>query len=191
MPSYKRGPLAGIEYSSERQKRNAREYLRLTGRVLQPTENVVLARGLYGRAQRERNLDLPFAAALALGIGDAMLRDNRDYFWARWQQQNVGRIRPLTRRDFDRTWRAALRERLQPGPAMDRLLEGAGMRTGIEANGQRKWRARIHYMLYVLQEWVKNRLETLGSTTISDRIAREASMSDFDEESGEVDEEKW
>lgn len=173
MASYKRGPLAGIEYRSERQKRNAREYLRLTGVVLQPDEADRLARGMYGRAQSERNRDLQFIAASELGIEADVLRHNRDYFWARWQQQNEGRIVPLTRQDFERTWRQVLRDRLAPGTALDHLLEGAGMRTGLDENGQRKWRARLHYMQFVIQKWEDNELETLGSARVSARIAAE------------------
>lgn len=163
MARYRRGPLAGIEYASERQKRNAREYYLQTGIVL-PAEETSRARGLFGQAQRERVRDRQYVAPVAV------VERNHEYLLARWRQQNVGRLIPRSDEEFERLWLAALKDNFRPGPALSALLEGAGMRTGLDAN-----RARIHYMQYIRQQF--DRLGDVGRRTTLERITRLADAS--------------
>ena len=178
MPAYRRGPLAGIEYTSRRQQLNAREYLRATGVVLSAEEAPVRARGFFGQFIRERAAERPFVLATEMGIEPSVFAENYAYFWARTQQANTGRIRPLTKAEFDRDWRALMRNDIQPGPELDRLLHDAGMRTG-EAEPP-SGPIRYHYQQYIKQMWTS--LENVGQTTLYERIMRRFGMVEEDED---------
>lgn len=167
MARYVRGPLAGIEYTSERQKRNAREFYLATGQVLRPEETPTRARGLFGAAMRER------AATSRFVLQTPEVEANREYFLARWMQQNAGRRVARTEEDFDRIWNRVVRRlgpdgRPRPGPDFDRLLEGAGMRTGLNPSGSQNYSVRLHYQQYIRQQW--DSLEEVGSASMLGRL---------------------
>ena len=171
MASYKRGPLAGIEYSSERQKRNAREYYLSTGIAIDPENVRTRARGLYGEAQRGRDVERSIRVREELGMSRAEYDYNHAYFRARWEQQNVGRIVKRSTAEFERIWKAAERKSFQPSKQFHDLLLGAGMRTGYK-DGVLNWPRREHYMEYVSMKW--DDLESLGYQNVSAEIALEA-----------------
>jgi hypothetical protein len=153
--SYKRGPLAGIEYASERQKRNAREYYKQTGIVALPVAVQDVARGLYGQAQRARDVQ----------------RDvNRSYFVVRIAEQQVGNgmfggdinaaINAIDKSPwFNKLWNEARARRFQPSPQLDDILRAAGMRTGLDPQDAG---VRQHYMQYVGMKW--DALDEMGYT---------------------------
>lgn len=154
---YKSGPLAGIEYSSERTKRNAREYYKKHSIALTNDQARVLARGGLSAAQKTRDR-------------------NRELMAQRWAQQRVARDGGnifieqnrmlVSTSEFSRVWRAAAAGGFEPGsPAFQRLLYGAGMRTGFDKGET----AIIHYGQYVKMEW--DNLEKLGARSAEDVLA--------------------
>lgn len=192
MASYKTGPLAGIEYRTERQKRNAREWLLRTGEILQPADVPASAGGLYSQATTRRRREreqLEQRGAATLGITLDEMASNKEYFRIRWARQLASESRRSRRgrvlevedtyqrlknpnSPFEKTWREAVRQGFdpKPGSAFDRLTQGAGMMTGYGGEKQGHY-ARSHYLQYL--EWLMARdaMEDIGSAEPTANVA--------------------
>jgi len=156
--SVKRGPLAGIEFGSERQYRNAKRYLERHGQIPDP---LALAKAYQSQHDKEVRL------ARRTGMDAATFEQMRHYFAARAAQTEAayldsqGMRHPTTREMTDinlapksmfmRLWDAAASTNFT-GIAMDRLMVYAGMRdTGGKHKGPKQWEEYKQLMTWYAQ----------------------------------------
>lgn len=156
--SVKRGPLAGIEFSSERQYRNAKRYLESQGTIPEPLS---IARGYESQREQEKRLQQ------RSGMTPDEYSRMRRYFAVRSAQREASdldrqrrqhlstieleRLNLAPKSEFLRYWDAAVRSGFT-GPAMERLMLYAGMR---DTGGNHK--STLHWQEYRKTiEWFAN-----------------------------------
>lgn len=139
--SVKRGPLAGIEFASERQYRNAKRYLERHGQIPEPLALAKAYQSQYEteqRLQRRTNMDARtyeqmrqyFAARAAQTEAAFLDAQGRQHLGTR----AIERDNLSPRSMFMRLWDDAARANFT-GEPMDRLMVYAGMR---DTGGERK-----------------------------------------------------
>lgn len=144
--SVKSGPLAGIEFASERQYRNARRYVHQHGQIPEP---LALSRAYQSQHEKENRLQR------SSGMDAATYQQMRQYFAVRAAQfeaamldaeglqhlttREMESLNLAPRSEFLRYWDDAVKHNFT-GPAMDRLMAYAGMRdTGGILKNTRQW----------------------------------------------------
>lgn len=144
--SVKRGPLAGIQFASERQYRNARRYTLAHGTIPEP---LALAKAYQSQYEREQKIQK------RSGISRTDFDRMRQYFAVRAAQYEAASLDALGRQhlttreletlnlapksEFMKFWDDAARAGFK-GAAMDRLMLYAGMRdTGGKHKDSKHW----------------------------------------------------
>jgi hypothetical protein len=156
--SVKRGPLAGIEFASERQYRNAKRYLETHGTIPEPLQR---ARGYQAQVEKEHRLQqrsgMPpddYARMRRYFAVRSAQREASDLDKQRRQHLSTTELEALNlapKSEFLRYWDDAVRAGFT-GPAMERLMMYAGMR---DTGG--KYKDRQHWELYRRTiEWFAN-----------------------------------